>query len=96
MTTIQTIEALDLNVIQMAQNLARELNTFIYREHGVFGRAAGDGDDQTVEQRCRAAHDVGMPVRDRIEGAGIDDGDAQCGSPILRWSGMITIPAQIV
>ena len=45
------------------------------------GEALGDADDQPLEQRRGAFDQIQMPIGDRIESAGINDGDAQSCSP---------------
>src|SRR5438477_479229 len=67
-------EALYLDVLEILQQLARHLDALLEREERMFRAAVGNGEDDTIEQPRRAAHEVLVAERDRIESAWIDRG----------------------
>jgi DNA-3-methyladenine glycosylase II len=64
--------AVHLDVGQILQHAARQLDAFLQREHRRLVAVGGDGDDHAIEDAGGAAHQVVVPVGDRIERARID------------------------
>src|SRR4051794_40988242 len=73
----QGVERAHLNpvaaaVVEMGHLAAHDLDPLVGREQGALAVIARNPDHQPIDDVQRAADDVGMPVSDRIEGAGVD------------------------
>ena len=69
-------------------DLARNVHALADGEHGALVVASGHRQDQLVEQPRRARHQVFMPQRHRVEGAGVDGGhELGLGHGRLLWRG---------
>ena len=69
-------EDVDLDVVEMRERAAQELDALLDREHRLLVvRRADDADDDAVEDARRARDHVDVPVRHRVVRAGADRGD---------------------
>src|SRR5690349_178049 len=68
----KAIERFDLDVRHVFDGELDHLHPFIQPEEGMFARIVRHGHDDLVEDPQASRDDVGMAVRDRIEGTRID------------------------
>ena len=67
---------LDVRDVRRAERLFEERHTLLDGEHRpLVGGVADDADDDAVEDLCRAADDVDVPVRHRVVAARADGDD---------------------
>ncbi len=68
----QAAEADDLQVLHVAQHLARHVDALLQREERALRRAFGDAEHQRAEQAARAPHQILVAAGERVESAGVD------------------------
>src|SRR5450432_1991689 len=77
----QTVVAHDLHAWYVDEYPARHINALIEREHRGLVRIRGNCHDHALKDARGAAHQVVVPVRDRIEGARVDRGSLVVHGP---------------
>ena len=94
----QAAEGRDLDVLVGRRDLGRDLQALGDGEHRALVVAGGHGQDEAVEQARGAPHQVFVPERHRVEGAGVDGGERGGGGGallvaprFLRGSGAVGI-----
>ena len=69
-------EHVDLDVVEVLEGVAEKVDALVDRERRLLVRGvAHHPDDDTVEDRRRAADHVHVPERHRVVGAGVDRRD---------------------